>query len=424
MASVLLVGGGGREHALVEALCTSPSNPTVFVAPGNPGIGEHAELLPISVDDRAGLVEAAQTYGVDYVLVGPEAPLVAGLGDALKAVGIACVGPDRAAAKLEGSKAFAKGIMREARVPTAPWGAFVDAQEALTFARGLGNRAVVKADGLAAGKGVVVAEDFAATERAIRALLGGEMGLSGRQIVVEACLEGEELSVIALTDGERMTLMAPAQDHKRLGDGDRGPNTGGMGAYSPALRATPSVLAEVEETCLRPILKTMAARGTPFRGILYAGLMLTDTGPKVLEYNVRFGDPEAQAILPRLQEDAFLLFESLAKGQLEDRPLRFSKEAAVNVVLASAGYPKKPQKGDIIEGLSSAKKIPGALIFHSGTALSNCALVTDGGRVLSVTGLGATVARAAETAYAAVDKIRWPGMQFRNDIAQRALLST
>lgn len=417
MPTVLLIGGGGREHALARAFLDSQTCPRVLCAPGNPGTPDR---LDVSVDDIDGLVEAARSHAVDLVVIGPEAPLVAGLADRLRALGIAVVGPNAAAAQLEGSKAFSKSVMDEAGVPTARWGHFDSPEPAIKFARQLG-RVVVKADGLAGGKGVVVAADLAEAETAIRETLSGAFGAAGATVLVEERLEGEELSVIALCDGETVCVLAPSQDHKRVGDGDVGPNTGGMGAYSPAPRGTPELLEELKQTCLTPIIDVMKRRGAPFSGILYAGLMLTEEGPKVLEYNVRFGDPEAQAILPRLDEDAYLLFEAVAKGRLQDRPVRFSDQAAVTVVLAAPGYPQKPETGHEIMGLKAAAAIDGVSIYHAGTREKGGRIESAGGRVLAVTGMGDDLEAAARAAYAGCRAISWPGMHYRKDIAHRAL---
>lgn len=418
MPTVLVVGSGGREHALVDVLRRSASQPRVLCAPGNAGT---ACNLDVAATDIEGLVAAAKRESVDLVVVGPEAPLVAGLADRLRAEGVWVVGPSAAAAQLEGSKAFSKAVMDEAGVPTARWGRFDEASAAIEFARSLGPRSVVKADGLAGGKGVVVAESLADAEAAIRDNLSGAFGAAGQTVVVEEFLEGEELSVIALCDGQRVAVMAPSQDHKRIRDGDEGPNTGGMGAYSPAPKGTPELLASVQQTCLMPIMRVMKDRGAPFSGFLYAGIMLTAEGPKVLEYNVRFGDPEAQAILPRLEEDAYQLFMAAAQGDLPERALSFSEQAAVTVVLAAAQYPAKPQVGDAIMGLDEAAAVPGVRIFHAGTRQQGEEIVTSGGRVLGITGLGDDLAAAAQAAYRASSKICWAGLQYRKDIAYRAL---
>lgn len=421
MPRVLVVGGGGREHALVDALLAAPSQPEVLATPGNAGIAARAETLPIAADDVPRLVQAAVARAVDLVVVGPEAPLVLGLADALRSQGVAVLGPNRAAARLEGSKSFAKAVMDEGHVPTARWGTFREVDPALAFARDLAGNVVVKADGLAAGKGVIVAEDLADAERAIRAILGGAHGAAGSAIVIEEKLVGEELSVLALTDGVELAVLAPAQDHKRVFDGDRGPNTGGMGAYSPAPVGTPDVVRDVEARCLRPIIETLAARGTPFSGVLYAGIMITASGPKVLEYNVRFGDPEAQAILARLESDAYALLRSVAVGRLDPTSVRFSPRPAVTVVLAAEGYPGEPRRGDPIEGLEAVAALPEVCVHHAGTRREGEHIVTAGGRILDVTALGADLEDAARRAYDAVQMIRFRGMQFRRDIAHRAL---
>ncbi|MCB9655861.1 MAG: phosphoribosylamine--glycine ligase [Deltaproteobacteria bacterium] len=422
MPTVLVVGGGGREHALVDALVRAPSAPKVIAAPGNPGIGRVAECVSVPVTDVDALVALAMERAVDLVVVGPEAPLVAGLADRLVETKVPVFGPTRAAAVLEGSKAFAKAIMAEAGVPTARWGTFAEAEAAVAFARSLGGAPVVKADGLAAGKGVIVPKDFAGTEAAIRGLLGGELGAAGAQIVVEEQLEGEEISVMALCDGERLVMLAPSQDHKRLLEGDLGPNTGGMGAYSPPPVATPQLLEDVRRQCLEPVVARMKARGTPFRGVLYAGLMLTASGPKTLEFNVRFGDPEAQVLLPRLACDAFALFAAVAAGRLDSiDPPTFLPQAALSVVLAARGYPASPVTGDLITGVEAAEQVSGVTVFHAGTRRTDAGLVTAGGRVLSVTGLGADLEEAAQRAYEAARQIRFEGVQLRTDIGHRGI---
>jgi phosphoribosylamine--glycine ligase len=420
VARALVVGSGGREHALVDALLRSPSHPEVLVAPGNAGIARVAECADIAVTSVEPLADFAAARGVDLVVVGPEAPLVAGLSDRLRARGLAVLGPSARAAELEGSKAYAKSVMDEGGVPTARWGRFSSSIEAIAFARSLGGASVVKADGLAAGKGVVVADDLAASTEAIHSILGGAHGAAGTTIVVEERLDGEELSVIALSDGEGVVLLAPAQDHKRIFDGDLGPNTGGMGAYAPAPRGTPELLRDVEARCLRPVLAVMKKRGAPFNGFLYAGLMLTADGPKVLEYNVRFGDPEAQAILTRFEGDAYALFLAAANGALSSQKIELGTRAALTVVLAAEGYPADPKKGARIEGLEEAAAT-GAIIHHAGTKLEDGHFVVAGGRVLGVTGTGVDLTAAAQAAYAAVQKIRFDGMQYRKDIGARAI---
>ncbi|MCB9651060.1 MAG: phosphoribosylamine--glycine ligase [Deltaproteobacteria bacterium] len=416
--TVLVVGSGGREHALAHVLQRSASAPRVISAPGNAGTPNNRK---VSVTDVDAVVALAEAEGADLVVVGPEAPLVRGLADRLRARGIPVLGPDAAAAELEGSKAFAKAVMDEAGVPTARWGRFTEADAAVAFARTLEAGAVVKADGLAAGKGVVVAEDMAEAEAAIRDILGGAHGEAGRVLVVEERLVGEELSVIALCDGHRIAVLAPSQDHKRVGEGDTGPNTGGMGAYSPAPRGTPQLMAEVHDSCLMPVVEVLRRRGAPFSGVLYAGLMLTADGPRVLEYNVRFGDPETQVILPRLAEDAYELFMACARGALPDRPVAYSPRSALTVVMASEGYPASPRLGDAITGLDDAAALPDVHVFHAGTTLDGDVVRTSGGRVLAVTGLGDDLAAAAKAAYSGVERIAWPGAHYRRDIGFRAL---
>jgi len=414
MSTIVVVGSGGREHALAWALASSASGPRVIVAPGNAGIGADFELW-----EEAEVATRAPREGVDAVVIGPEAPLASGLADRLRAENIPVVGPSAAAARLESSKAFAKAIMDAAGVPTARWGRFEAADPALDFARRL-PRAVVKADGLAAGKGVFIPESDEETEAAIRDLFEGRFGASGRTIVVEEYLEGDELSVIALCDGTRLRRLPAAQDHKRVGEGDRGPNTGGMGAYAPAPVASPTQLEEVEARCLRPVLAEMVRREIPFRGFLYAGLMMTNQGPRVLEYNVRFGDPEAQVILPLIDEDVADLLVAAAHGMVDEGAVRSRAQHALTVVLAAGGYPAAPRTGDPISGVDAARAT-GALVFSAGVAArADGTWLTAGGRVLAVTGLGVDSNEACERAYAGAEKIRFDGMHYRRDIGHRA----
>jgi phosphoribosylamine--glycine ligase len=416
--TVLLVGSGGREHALAWAISRSPSAGRLLVAPGNPGTAEIAENLSLRADDLEGLVGAALEYRTDLVVVGPEAPLAAGLADRLVERGISVFGPTRAAAELEWSKAFAKRFMQAHDIPTADYRVFEDADDALEAVRRADCPLVVKADGLAAGKGVTVCATRDEAEAAVRAaMVEGAFGESGRRVVLEQRLVGEEASVIALVDGQRFALLPPARDYKRLAEGDQGPNTGGMGSHAPAARVTPDVLRRVEQEILRPTVDGLRSAGRPYRGALYAGLMLTVDGPKVIEFNSRFGDPETQATLPLLEGDFAASLLECARGELRSTPTARSG-SALCLTLAAAGYPASPESGRAISGIQGARAA-GALVFQAGTVRRAGRLVTAGGRVLSVVGLGADLAAATERAYAAADLIRFEGRQLRRDLGAR-----
>lgn len=404
---MLLIGSGGREHALAWALAASPLLTKLWVAPGNPGIAPLAELVPIGIMDIAALVAFALQNAVDLVLPGPEAPLVAGITDAMQAAGIPCCGPTAAAAQLEGSKSFAKKIADAAGIPTARWERFTDATEAREFASRRSPPVVVKADGLAAGKGVVIARTEAEADAAIDHLI------PAGPVLIEECLVGEEVSLFALCDGNDAVFLGTARDHKRAGDGDTGPNTGGMGAISPAPGFDP---APAMDRIIRPVLAEMARRGTPFRGILFAGLMLTDAGAALIEFNVRFGDPECQALMARLQSDLLPALLATCEGELGAFDLRFRPDASCAVVMAARGYPGEPETGTVIAGLDHAAAIPGALVFHAGTALRGEQVIAAAGRVLTLCGVGPNPATARVAAYAAVDRVQWEGGFCRRDI--------
>ena len=419
---VLVVGGGGREHALCWTIAASPLVSALYCAPGNAGIAQEAECVAIGAEDVDGLVRFATESGIEFVVIGPEAPLVAGLADRLEEAGIMAFGPSAKAAALEGSKGFTKDFCTRHRIPTASYGRFTDAEDAVAFIRGQPMPVVVKADGLAAGKGVVIAETAAQAEVAAREMLeGGRFGAAGREIVVEEFLAGEEASFFALCDGETALPLASAQDHKRVGDGDTGPNTGGMGAYSPAPVMTEEMAERVMKTIITPTVEGMAAEGTPYKGVLYAGLMIDDSGPKLLEYNVRFGDPECQVLMPRLMSDLLPALIAARDGMLRNFDLRWYDDAALCVVMATNGYPGAYDKGSEIRGLDEAARCGGVTIFHAGTGNDGKKIVATGGRVLGITGLGATVAEARTRAYEAVDLVDWAGGFCRRDIGWRAI---
>jgi phosphoribosylamine---glycine ligase len=418
---ILVVGGGGREHAIMRALVRSPSDPHLFCAPGNAGIAEDAEIVRVGGEDVEGVVAAARDRGIDLVIVGPEAPLVAGLVDALEDSGIAAFGPRGAAAQIEGSKLFAKRLMQETGVPTAAHTVLRSREEALEQLACASYPAVLKADGLAAGKGVIISATEAEAREAAEVFFT-ERRFGDTEVVIEEFLEGEELSLLALCDGENVLPLAPAQDYKRIHDGDQGPNTGGMGSYSPVPGIDAAEADRLADLAHRPIVDAMKRRGTPYHGVLYAGLMLTESGPKVLEYNCRFGDPETQAVLPRLRSDLIgLCLATRTEGGLAGLDADFADDWAVTVVLASAGYPESSSKGDVISGLDDASGLDGVEITHAGTARRDGEIVTAGGRVLNVTGLGPTAADARRRAYDAAERISFDGKQMRTDIAARAV---
>jgi phosphoribosylamine--glycine ligase len=421
LMNVLLIGSGGREHALAWKLAQSPLLTALYCAPGNPGIAEVAACVDVDAADHGAVVAFCRSHDITFVVVGPEAPLVAGLTDALAVAGIAHFGPSRKAAMLEGSKGFTKDLCREHGIPTAAYGRFADAGAAKAYLQSQRFPIVVKADGLAAGKGVVIADSRAEADEAIDACFSGAFGAAGAEVVVEEFLQGEEASFFALCDGQNVLAMASAQDHKRVGEADTGPNTGGMGAYSPAPVMTPAMIERTMTDIVRPTVAAMAARGTPFKGVLFAGLMITAEGPKLIEYNVRFGDPETQVLMLRLKSDLLAAMLATADGVLDKFDLRWSDDVALTVVYAANGYPGTPQKGTEIRGLEAARALEGVEVFHAGTKAVDGRIVADGGRVLSITARGRTVADAQAKAYEAVGRIDWPGGFYRRDIGWRAL---
>ena len=419
--NLLLVGSGGREHALAWALSASPLVSKFYCAPGNAGIARHGECVAIPAMDLDRLVAFAEEKRIDFVVVGPEAPLVAGVADRLEAAGIKTFGPSAEGARLEGSKAFVKDLCAEHGIPTARYQRCRDAAAAKAFAATLELPVVVKADGLAQGKGVVIAETRGRSDAAIEAMFAGAFGDAGKEVVIEEFLEGEEASFFALTDGTHVLPLAAAQDHKRVHDGDTGPNTGGMGAISPAPVLTPELESEVMTRIIKPTVAAMAARGTPYRGVLYAGLMITKEGPKLIEYNCRFGDPECQVLMLRLKSDLLPVLMAARDGVLDSVDLRWRDEVALTVVMAANGYPGAYDKGSEISGLEEAEKVEGVEIFHAGTERRDGRLVAIGGRVLNVSALGRDVRQAQARAYEAVARIDWPGGFCRYDIGWRAI---
>ena len=419
---VLVVGSGAREHALVEAIVASPMNPEVFAAPGNPGIAGIAETVDIPADDLIALRNFARTAGIDLTVVGPESPLIGGISECFWEAGLKIFGPSRAAARLEGSKVFAKEVMRHAGVPTARFEAFDREEPTLAYLRSQRDYPlVVKVDGIAAGKGVTVARSFEEAEYAVRAAFRGSFGAAGERVLIEEYLEGREASIFALTDGRDILPFVPAQDYKRIGDGDEGPNTGGMGAYSPTMWMEPATYAQVLEEIISPIIRQLALIGVPYTGLLYAGIMVTETGPKALEFNCRFGDPETQALLPRLDSDLLELLLACTEEDLRRREVSWSNDKAVCVVLASDGYPETSSEGDEIFGLDDVRDLAGVRVYHAAVREEDGIFYTNGGRVLNIVGIGPSVMEARARAYAAVELIRFRGMQYRTDIALEAM---
>ena len=422
MMNVLILGSGAREHALARACAKSPLIGNLFVAPGNPGCATVAQNVPLSLDDNAKLVAFCRAEAINLAVVGPEAPLVSGLADDLLAAGVLCFGPSKEAAKLEGSKGYAKDFCREFGIPTAAYRQFREPAQAKAHIRNVGAPIVVKADGLAAGKGVVVAKTLEEAELAVDTFLSEVLVSAGASIVIEELLEGEEVSFFALCDGVSAMPFASAQDHKRVGDGDIGPNTGGMGAYSPPPIMTPGLTQRIMREVIAPTLRGMNERGSPFRGVLFAGLMIDARGPKVIEFNVRFGDPEAEVILPRLKDDFLPLLVACANGTLSSAaPPRFYPDAALAVVMAARGYPGEAVRGSRITGIEDAEAAPGVVVFHGATREVDGAIFADGGRVLAIAALGGNIAEAQRRAYEAVDRIKWPEGFCRRDIGWRGI---
>jgi phosphoribosylamine---glycine ligase len=419
--NILLLGSGGREHALAWKIAASPLVEKLWCAPGNAGIAREAECVALDVADHPAVIDFCRRNAVDLVVVGPETPLAAGIVDDLSAVGIKAFGPSKQAAQLEGSKGFTKDLCSEFNIPTGAYRRFGNANDALAYARAQGAPIVVKADGLAAGKGVVVAKTLAEAEAAIAMMFEGAFGSAGAEVVIEEYLAGREISFFALCDGETAIPLASAQDHKRVFDHDEGPNTGGMGAYSPTPFVTPEIHDQIMSRIILPTVSGMKARGTPFRGVLYAGVMLTAQGPKLFEYNVRFGDPECQVLMLRMMSDIVPAFLACCDGQLKNFDVRWFPEPALTVVMATKGYPGDYAKGTRIEGLDDAAAIEGVEIFHAGTVVKDGAILANGGRVLSVCASGKTVSEAQARAYQAVDRIKWPDGFCRRDIAWQAV---
>jgi phosphoribosylamine--glycine ligase len=419
--NILLLGSGGREHALAWKIAGSPLIDQLYCAPGNAGIAQEAQIVSLDITDHAAVIAFCKVKAIDFVVVGPEAPLVAGIVDDLEAAGIKTFGPSKAAARLEGSKGFTKDLCRANRIPTAAYERFTAAAAAKAYVRQKGAPIVIKADGLAAGKGVVVAAAIDQADAAIDMMFAGDLGEAGGQIVVEEFLAGEEASFFALCDGDTAIALASAQDHKRAFDNDEGPNTGGMGAYSPAPVMTPAMARRAMDEIVTPTLGAMRQMGAPFRGVLFAGLMITAEGPKLIEFNVRFGDPECQVLMLRLMSDLVPALIAARDGMLKTFDLRWYDEVALTVVMAAKGYPGSYAKGSLIEGLEAAAAVDGVEIFHAGTRAEGGRILANGGRVLDICATAKSVKQARERAYAAVDRIRWPDGFCRRDIAWRAI---
>jgi phosphoribosylamine--glycine ligase len=419
--NILLLGSGGREHALAWKMAASPLTDRLYCAPGNAGIAQEAECVAIDITDHGAVIAFCRDRHIDFVVVGPEAPLCAGIVDDLEAAGIKAFGPTRAAAQLEGSKGFTKDLCRANGIPTAAYERFRSAEAAKTYLRARGAPIVVKADGLAAGKGVVVAQSVAEAEAAVDMMFGGGLGEAGGEVVIEEFLAGEEASFFALGDGEAAVALTTAQDHKRAFDGDQGPNTGGMGAYSPAPNIDAAMSARVMAEIIMPTLRAMQAMGAPYKGVLYAGLMITAEGPKLIEYNARFGDPETQVQMLRLMSDLVPALLASRDGQLKSFDLRWYPDPALTVVMAAQGYPGHYARGSVIEGLDDAAKVEGVEIFHAGTKADGDRILANGGRVLNVSAIGKTVKEAQARAYEAISRIRWPEGFYRHDIGWRAV---
>lgn len=419
--NILILGSGGREHALAWAVKQNPKCDRLIVAPGNAGIAAHAECATLNIESGPDVVEFAQSQSIDFVIIGPEAPLAAGVADDLRAAGFLTFGPSQAAAALEASKSFTKEVCDAANAPTAAYGHFKDKDAALAYVREQGAPIVIKADGLAAGKGVIVAMDLATAEAALDDMFGGAFGGAGAEVVIEEFMEGEEASYFVLCDGETVLPIGTAQDHKRVGDGDTGPNTGGMGAYSPAPVLTDEIASKAIEEIVKPTMRVMAQRGMPYQGVLYVGLMIKNGQPRLVEYNVRFGDPECQVLMMRLGAQALDLLLAAANGTLDRAQVNWADDHAVTVVYAANGYPGSYEKGTEIKGLKSLPEDSMNMVFHAGTKMIDGVLCAVGGRVLNVTARGATLQEAKDRAYASLDQIDWPDGFYRKDIGWRAL---